>query len=468
MKQFLALFAIAFLWLPSISQPLTSADLIEDVEALNQAVIKAHPITLNAAFVNPLPAILDSLKMIENRSYEKMEYHFVWRKILSRLGCYHTNIYPPKIPAVETVLPHFPYKVWSDGINLYLMAPSNDDVNTDDFTYPMQVFAINDIPVKEFLPSIINFKASDGHQKTNGIWYLNKYGTLLVREYFRTADSFNIKLRDRVITERPQDRVYSLGYTLDTESYLDSSIHSSSAITTYHLKRMKRVAYTRISTFAYSDGEAIARSTVQKLNEAGKRIWIIDIRGNGGGKANNANVLASYFTNESITGSDIIPKHKNGNGIGFSWAKIGLRFWQAVNIHRSEKGPNKQRIYSFEREPAAEQFKGQVYVLIDGRTGSTASQFASIMQHQCGAIIVGEETGGGDGATNAGSYSKFKLPASGLVIRFPLVRSTSDLGIEPKHGGVTPDLPFKHSARSISEQKDKVLESVIQHIKTKK
>jgi hypothetical protein len=87
------------------------------------------------------------------------------------------------------------------------------------------------------------------------------------------------------------------------------------------------------------------------------------------------------------------------------------------------------------------------------------------MKHQCGAIIVGEETGGGDGETNAGSYAKLKLPASEILIRFPLVRSTNDLGLAPKHGGVTPNLQALPSARSISDQKDKVLETVIQHIK---
>ncbi len=223
-------------------------------------------------------------------------------------------------------LPHFPYKFWTDGQSLYLMAPSNDDVQSEDMVYPIQVFAINDVPVNEFLPKLLNFKAADGHQKTTGIWYFNKYGTIITREFFHDTDEFRIELRNEVINSKAQNRVYSYGYDLNTDEFHDSLIRSFGAINTYDVKHLEKVAYANISTFAYSDGERMANTFIETLNKGEKQTLIIDLRDNGGGKANNANLLASHFTNQPIRGSDIIPKHKSGNGIGFSWAKLVFAF----------------------------------------------------------------------------------------------------------------------------------------------
>ncbi|MDA7744827.1 S41 family peptidase [bacterium] len=376
---------------------------MKDVEVINKQLSKTLKKQENSVQNSLNTRIIDSLKSIQGTEYNLISYHFQLRSLLDQMGFQDAKIHPHELPVKDFELAHFPYKLWTDGRDLYLMAPSNDDVSSEYYSYPIQVFAINDIPVKDLLPYFLAIRSLEGNQESAGIRYFNENSTLIAREFFNEADTFKIKMRGQTLSEIPQNRVYPKGYKISPDQYLAVKTHSQGSVDLFDLNLIKKGAYARISSFADFDIAAI-ESMVKKLNESNKKSLIIDLRGLKCDEYEQALQLSSQF-----------------------------------NKHH---------------------FNGRIFMIVDGSTYSGAALFSFKMRTQNDAIIAGEETGSISNTLNKKNRSTIKLPASAVIIEFPTEEMNNEF-----NGTLAPDLSYRHSARSISEQKDKVLESVIQHIK---
>ena len=419
---------------------------MKDVEVMNKQFFKNKPEEVKLASELQYKVISDSLKDSKPAEYILISYHYHFRSVLDRMGCQEVKIQPPELPRSDFELPHFPYKLWSDGTDLYLMAPSNDDVNSDFYSYPIQVFEINGILVKDLLPYFLAISELDGNEASAGIRFFNGHSTLIAREYFNEVDTFEIKMRGQTLSEVPQNRVYSKGYKITSDQYLTAKTQSKGGIVSYDLKLIKRGTYARISSFADLTNDAMD-TMANRLNETDKKYLIIDLRGTSDRNEAKAIELGYYFNKPGLSNDEF--SKLMGAGIGDTNYDIEIfSKWLEGDTFQNFK-------------PASAHFEGEVYVIVDGYTQSSAAQFAAIMQIQSLAVIVGEETGSMFVTSNSKDISTIKLPASKAFGQFPSEGKSHHLD-----GIITPDLYYHHSARSIIEQKDKVLESVIQHIKT--
>src|SRR6266513_4905863 len=73
-----------------------------------------------------------------------------------------------------------------------------------------------------------------------------------------------------------------------------------------------------------------------------------------------------------------------------------------------------------EQSPGKYPFLGNVFVLIDGGTFSTAADFCAVTHHLKRATFIGEETGGGYYGNNSGMQTIVTLPNSKMRIRVPM------------------------------------------------
>ncbi|MFC5371580.1 S41 family peptidase [Brevundimonas faecalis] len=88
-------------------------------------------------------------------------------------------------------------------------------------------------------------------------------------------------------------------------------------------------------------------------------------------------------------------------------------------------------------------WSGPVYVLMDGRTASSAEMFAATLQNNGVARLAGiESAGAGCGAM--GPDGKVSLPATGLVFSFPTCVRLRSNG-EDEVAGLRPDLPLRQT-----------------------
>jgi hypothetical protein len=71
--------------------------------------------------------------------------------------------------------------------------------------------------------------------------------------------------------------------------------------------------------------------------------------------------------------------------------------------------------------PKPNRFRGQVYILMDGASASTASEFLAIAHANRVGVFVGDESGGAYEGGNGSSFVHLELPKSGIQVSTPLV-----------------------------------------------
>jgi C-terminal processing protease CtpA/Prc len=91
-----------------------------------------------------------------------------------------------------------------------------------------------------------------------------------------------------------------------------------------------------------------------------------------------------------------------------------------------------------EQKPNNNNFKGNLYVLINGASGSMATVVASLLKGNERGIFIGEEGGGTMEGNTSHSSAKLILPNSKIRVAIPLVKTTNAVGFT-KGRGVYPD-----------------------------
>ena len=166
------------------------------------------------------------------------------------------------------------------------------------------------------------------------------------------------------------------------------------------------IGYIYCSSFDYSFGSGNLSAMMSYLALCDG--VIVDIRNNSGGLMTSATDLAGCFTNEEITGGYIC--HKTGTG------------------HSDFSSPAAIKI-----EPAEGLRWQKPFVVLTNRSSySAANSFTAFMQ-ACGAVLVGDQTGGG-----AGLPFKSELP-NGWTLRLS-VSPIYNTALESIEAGIVPDV----------------------------
>ncbi len=162
---------------------------------------------------------------------------------------------------------------------------------------------------------------------------------------------------------------------------------------------------------------------------------IIDLRDNSGGLFSMASELIPYLSNGT-----------SGNRV--------------ARISTSWKGKKKK--YKF-RKRVKNSFDGNVYVLINGGSFSSASTLARYLKEETDAVLIGEETGSRYEAFAAGSKQYVYLPNSGIRIGIPRFLIEFGKGVKQTTSdrGVLPDHPISYTIDDILNQRDLHLEKAL-------
>lgn len=181
---------------------------------------------------------------------------------------------------------------------------------------------------------------------------------------------------------------------------------------------------------------------------------ILDLRGNGGGRDMYGAGLVSYLAREPFGYFERIEVTPGFEGPARIEERDGRR------LMMSHDGLKTQR-------PAAQRFRGDVYLLIDGRTFSTAADVATVAHHNGLATLIGEETGGGYDGNTSGQTETIGLPASGFAVNVPrFMYTTANLGHSHFGRGAPPDHPVRASVEDVLAGRDPELEKALELIRS--
>ncbi len=241
-----------------------------------------------------------------------------------------------------------------------------------------------------------------------------------------------------------------------------------------------RVAYMKIRGFKTGEYEDFYKEVFTKLDSAKSKALVIDLRDNSGGRLREIYELYSYLTDKEFkfveegetnvrfpTLKALRSRRASsfGSGISKGIATPVLFFRDLFKVHKKEG----KKYYKFKssklQKPNPLNYKGSVYVLINGHSFSSSSVLSANLQASKRATLVGEETGGAYNSTVAGFTNTVTLPNSRVQLYFGLLVLETPYKRVLKGYGVQPDVTIIPTQNDRINNRDPELEWVLQNIK---
>lgn len=358
-----------------------------------------------------------------------------------------------------------------------------------------EILKIKDIPVKDLLESYRPFVNSDGENQTFQKYILARrwpsyftadHGILdsvkIEAQYRNESKTFYLKREKITKTEKKKvenankkitksEKGKTKDYNVITKSYnrdLQFPVKDST------------VAYMKIKTFSGIYSRKFYRESFATLKKSPAKYLILDIRDNLGGSLAEINNLYSYLVSEKFQFINDIEitspsaMYQANYFSEFSWltkpfAVAGYPFYlmgTALSIKKeSDRFYLRNNGIFGLKKPKENNFKGKIYVLINGSSFSAASILPSKLKHEKRAFLVGEETGGANDGTVAGRYSTKKLPNSKVYLPIGLMLIQPSIEFTHTKKGVIPDHEIIPTLQEVLAKKDIQLDWVMEKIK---
>lgn len=234
-------------------------------------------------------------------------------------------------------------------------------------------------------------------------------------------------------------------------------------------------SYLSIKTFNLPD-----RQTEEIGDYLGKckNHLIIDLRNNSGGETTKMAKVLSYLCDKPMDRQKggYLKVNKKGT---FDMLKYSLNYTNDMKLYEDyeqrEDGCYKRdsiETNSVIMPDTTINYKGNIYVLTNGYSGSASTVFPSVLVRNRRGVTVGRETQSTYHRMTCLDYADIKLPNTMQVIRIPMVQAvfdTTQCTRVPAGRGLIPDYPipltFRELVNGVDADKDVMLEYTLKLIK---
>lgn len=402
---------------------------LEDFDELVSRLLDRHPQPY--AFISETEFQKQVAATRQSISADTSLRDFIWMlsATIASVGCGHTTL--GYFNQEDALLPdslRLPVDArYVDG-RLYVIDPliNADLVQTGD-----QLLSINGVDASKVRAQIHRHISADAHIATAKDILLNAYLNAYVAYQLDTPTGYTVVTKSSPTPLQLQPlKTYQYSPLRDPNDpcqenlcfrWLDS--HDSALLT--------------IRSFAYYGDkfpvfEAFINQTFAQMAEERAKYLVIDVRGNAGGSGAASAYLLQHITPRSFA---FYAKDSAGN--------------------EALKRP---------QAPAANRFRGDIYVLADGGSQSSSGHFLSLAKSGQLATIIGEEAG----ATYTVNDNAERFEATNTGIRYKIARTqffTTAEGL-PIDQGVLPDHQVRASIEGILDGRDTVLDAARKLIRT--
>lgn len=232
-----------------------------------------------------------------------------------------------------------------------------------------------------------------------------------------------------------------------------------------------QTGYLAVATFVNYrrpvDAAALYARALDELRAAGAQSLVLDLRANGGGSNDAALALIDalatgpYVYQRAIRYRAVrygdLPDHISSWGDRDALFAPPLdRFVPAADGWfdlRADLAPE----VLMPRAPAPGAFTGPVTVLAGPANASGATMVVARLRAMGRVRVVGARTGGSADGPTAGTIFAVRLPASGIVVRVPLVFNQMAVDRFDPRGGVQPDVPVPVTVADLRAGRDRAL-----------
>lgn len=439
---------------------------LEDIDYTEKYLIKFHPDPFKYISNDSLHAFVLRQKAKIDTPQTEMQIRFCIKRIVAKIGCGHTDVAASKkyTKAIKKInRPILPLNVFvTDSNRLFVL----NNLSSDTTIKPGdEIISIDKYSVPAILKRIYSITTSDGYNETykkqstryNSFKYYYSFCYGFKLDYVAKIkhQNSNISVCNLKAISTLKDTLI-FPYT-DTVHYLKKTKNYNYRI----IKNDKSIAVIGINGFKGRNWRGFFRKTFKDIKRKNVGNLVVDLRDNGGGQINLGLNFLSYLIDKKI----VLPFDKKINSTAFH-PKYKMGFGNRVipvifSLKPPERFKNgKLRHYFIKFPKRKKQFKGQIYVLTNGKSFSMSSVVASYLKYKSNAIVIGEETGGNIAGSNAVISGKLFLPNTDIQIFIPLYHLYHDLDLKNEGRGLMPDYPTHYRKEDVLKGTDVDLNKV--------
>lgn len=447
-------------------KPVSPKKLKADVKFIHNKLTKLHPHLYDYISKKELDFKFDSLCYSLNKPLTRSEFYLKLSPIISSIKQGHTFIYMPKkrftkeeisiFNTTQGLTPISNLEFDFQNNKLFIIKNHSNDTT---LKIGSEIILIDSTKPSSIILNYSKTISNDGYIKT----YTKEHfkDNFLAYYYLETGlkDSLKIKLAykndtiektiSRCITNQKN---YFEKFTI-FEHYTNEYKKN---VTLDFLDKDSSIALLKINSFSNFSFDQYFLN----INSHNVRNLIIDLRGNPGGIIHSSSKLFSYFIDSTknyifpyeitsrtslIHTRKFINKHFIGKFFHLVFLPIRVIKYGTQFFYIRKKG-NRYLYYSpilnVEKTSPSENYsyKGEIYIITNGETYSSACLFSSQMKANQLATFVGEETGGASNGSNAGFMVNIKLPNSKLITHFGLMYIEPTCSFDTIGRGIMPDV----------------------------
>lgn len=448
----------------------SAEELRQDFDVFRASLEEAYPGIYEYKSKSFMDSVFTASKSSITGQMTDRQFMILLCKTVSQIGGGHLKVVPPKIrlDSLDLGATAIPFQVFFSDDGLYVM--KNFSTLSDKDFLGARIISINGYSVSDLLQEFFQIVPSDGNNMTHKYRLLSspRYFT----RYFYIMNGYASSYRVEYIVPGEND---SRTVTLPG-MYFDELVAERTARypkfaaqlpAEFRIEPTGHYAYLRISTFDKErledkdiDFEKFLSTSFNEIESNRINDLILDLRNNGGGTDEFGKLLFSYFTSDAFNyyeslrmNKDTYDFFKYTNRPGMKAPKGMLKantYGSFDNIEHPNVGKQKH---------STPTYRGHIYVLINGGSFSTTSEFLSMLHFHTKATFIGEESGGGYYGNCSGPTPDLKLPHSKVRVEIPLMNYRMAVkGYPNADRGLIPDYQIAPSIREIIEDKDVELE----------
>ncbi|WP_460977887.1 S41 family peptidase [Spirosoma knui] len=441
-----------------------------DFRYLRRMLEETHPGLYRYTPKIVMQAKLDSIDHILNRPMPFYDFYRTIAALMADIRCAHTHALPYKNYSEQFMhtLKTIPFFLFPSENRAYVLLNGT----TDQTIKPgFELLSINGRSMEDIRQQVARYYWADGYiESAKAATLKGELFALFYYWFIDRPDTFKLTFRtmtgDTVRFETPA-KPFGTSLPIMKKNPVNKQMvawyvtkNSKRPWRLYFPDTLASTAYLRLDGFGgkgiNSNEEAVRvfnqfmDKSMVKIQKKQSKNLIVDVRANTGGWDSQGIELLTYLLKADTAVAYYARQHSKTDNADSEFIKFSdLSEADRKNIKNEliaePDGTFTLKQGSDTREPKRyapkpNRFRGQVYILMDGQSASTASEFLALAHANRVGVFVGEESGGAYEGGNGSSFVHLELPKSGIQVTTPLVYYNTAVPTPKQKGrGTMPD-----------------------------
>ena len=410
------LLLLVFSFTKNFGQTFSPIELRADLAFLKERIEEIHPNPYKFINQNRFQQIYDSLYKIERPLNVKQTFvHYL--NLIRAIQCGHTSIFiDERLIKPNNVNPKFlPMEVVIFDKKVYV---SRNLSENNLLTKGSEILEIEDIPIPKLLKNLskYTFQNGDGSNADVEAYYFQRNFRRLLYLFFDEQDELKLKVRLEKELKNLTVKTQPLAYLREMEAERNPIKNADFYKNIFLSENTSKTSVLRIRSFDGNEFENgnfhnEIQGIFRKIAEKQSKNLIIDVRNNAGGGLDYADEILKYLLKKP-------------------YQRYQISSDSTVKAKKKRLSAN--QFY----EPTNEYiFGGNIYVLTNEGTFSTAVYLAAHLKNQENVALIGTTCGGAADGSSAGEFTSFTLPNTQFTVSLPLLKinynTTTELHLKP-------------------------------------